>query len=365
MYRSHFRVEDAADQLQNNVRCARAQTAALHWQRHPGAEVPPGGSEALSKESNMTADQRRKARWVAIRSGIVLGLVSLTACGDRVREFTKPDDSGVNRQYVVGAAAAALDANGQFKLTARRTWKRPELTEGDARRLALLYIRKFPRTNAAYYEELHGAAIDFDELYLCGRVFYAMSPYEDPDSSMPEGMVNAIASHWLFTFCRPGGIPVISTALAATATRLDFSDPSTQRGSEIFSIGIPAGKTGFALPERAVEQLATASGHRVSTVPELVQRGLGTAPQSAQWRLGLDGPVSATDGAGTRIQRVVLYVGRALRSWDIEIYDGTLASAGDPAEEVRDRDGRVYFLVRAGNMPRAFVRVQVLGGNAP
>lgn len=135
-----------------------------------------------------------------------LALAAIAACRDATFPAA-PRAFAVDRSSVTGAAAAALNSEGFVDLSPQRAWSRTELTEMGAKALADAYVRDFVPTLPAWFERHRGADIDFTSLQACGRAFYAATPYEEPDVSMPVAVVNAIASRWLFSYCDRPNVP--------------------------------------------------------------------------------------------------------------------------------------------------------------
>lgn len=289
----------------------------------------------------------------------------LLACHD-APNVTPPNTAGTSRAYLTGAAADALDPEGYFRLQSSSGWKRTELTEAQAEQFAEVYIRKFAPTLPSYFERSHGAKINFAALNRCGRAFYGVSPYEEPLAGVDEGTLNGVASQWLFSYCGDDGLPIVSVAIAATATHLRIEDGSfarsSLRGNEILGSGIPRGTELPMSPERAVEMLAGAAGRRISQVPRLVLPGIPYYPQSARWELVVETAASIRTARGDVSAVSRFFVGRALKEWNTEIAHGVAQSDDAPTDAIVLASGQRLEFARVSGMPRAWERIEFIGG---
>jgi len=297
------------------------------------------------------------------RAALALACTVTAGCQDQA-SIVPPDDSGINRAFVTGAAAAALDADGRFALESAGTWARAELTESQAVVLTDYYARKLAPTLPSYFERSHGQPIDFAQLRQCGRVYYAASPYLEPPSSTPRALVNTLSPRWLVTYCDGNELPALSVSVASTATSLRLLegsiDPASEVGMEFEADGIPAGAATPMAPERAVERLAQEARRRVATVPRLVLPGFPYVAATARWQLDLETPVEAHGGSGTRIERR-FFVGWALREWRLETATGAPPVAGQSEHVILPSGERITFSRRPGE-PRSFEAVSFGGG---
>ena len=268
----------------------------------------------------------------------------------------------MSRTYVTGAAASALNADGRFELTARRSWSRAELSEAEAATLADVYVRTFVPTLPGWYERAHGGAIDFESLRRCGRTFYGESPYEEPTAELPEGLINAIASRWFFSYCN-ADVPKVSVAVAASATHLRMVkgkiDPMSRKGGEFDAEGIPRGETAPLSPESAAEWLAKESGKRVASVPRLILPGIGYYAGTGRWLLELEGPVISRGEAGERRSDRAFFVGRSLKTFEREISRSEGRSRA--ADSIRGENNRLFVLGRKIGHQARWERVSVGG----
>jgi hypothetical protein len=295
-----------------------------------------------------------RARFVQV----AVATLTLSACDQR--SVAPPIETGLNRAFVTGDAAAALDADGRFVLSFAKSWSRPELTEAEARRFGDVYVTQFVPTLPGFFERSHGQSIDFASLRSCGRAFYALSPYVEPSADVIQAFVNQVSPRWLFTYCNASGLPSVSVGVAATATHLTINngtlDRRSLRGGEFQASGIPAGSWVPLTPEEAVARLSEQSRRRISAVPRLVLPGMPYVAQSSRWQLDLETAAPARSASGSVLERR-FYVGWAFREWKIETSRGRSRAPGDMEEEVTLPSGQVVLLVRASGVPRAFESV--------
>ncbi|HEU4996405.1 MAG TPA: hypothetical protein VFT29_16420 [Gemmatimonadaceae bacterium] len=287
----------------------------------------------------------------------MLVFIPLLAGGCRDAEnLTRPDNTGVDRAHVTGAAAAALDADGQFVLPALSSgWSRTELGEAEAAALADAYVRVYAPTLPSWFERVHGAKIDFAALRRCGRVFYALSPYVEPPMSTSQSLVNAVSSQWLFSYCDGRALPAVSVAVAAAATNLRFAgsriDPASLVGNEIDGSGIPMGMNVPISPEGAVERLAKESQRRISTVPRLLLPGVRFHPQVARWELATETPVATTNSDGQSRSDRLFFLGSNVRSWDVVVYRSRAQSADSLSDALIRANGDTVRFQRRSDVP--------------
>ena len=273
------------------------------------------------------------------------------ACGENT---PLSGEGNLLRSHLTGAAAAALDANGQFVLDQSPAWQREELDAAAAESLSDVYVRTFAPTAASLFERAHGGPINFDNLTRCGRVLYGETPYEMPESNMPDALLNFAASRWFVSYC-DGALPVLSIAVAATATHVRIVngrfDPMSLRGGEFDKEGIPRGSTAPMSPEAGATLLANESGRRIAAVPRLILPGVGYFAQSGRWLLELESPVSSEASNGRSRAETRYFVGRSLRTWDLELSRAENRERG--ADTLRGPGGVVYaFVRRAGHRAR-------------
>jgi len=248
----------------------------------------------------------------------VLGLaVFLSAsCSDSSESTADPTLEGIYAS-VVGPALSGLDQNGVFQLTPAAPVSPQEIREGEARDLAIAYVKTFGPFMRAALEKQHGRPIDFQALVVCGRAFYAETPYEPfPDEVADFGtpLRTVYGSWWIFGFCNERGQLQISEAVPAiTRARIVDGQLRDLSGTDQFMRGVPQGwdsPVGLS-PERAVVRAATRTARKVKAVPRLIASDLQQGiPQSALWRLELDRAASLVRrGTGEAVEAQTVYVG--------------------------------------------------------
>ena len=288
----------------------------------------------LSPASYWRPGRRAGTARTWLRAVRTCALVSVAAsCGDRGSPV-EPGAAGVDRSWVIGAAAAALDARGRFVLPAAPE-ATGELSRAQATALGAAYVTTFgPAGLLDAWEQDQGAAIDVAQLRPCPRTVYAATPYVAPADDVLVQIRRYVGAQWLVSLCDPAGASVVSVAVSALATdvRVEGGRIVTQPVQAFFSVGIPAavGEVPFA-PAAAVDLAARATGRRITEVPVLVRAPIPYAAQVAKWRLVLDGPVWVRGTrSGVRRQVTELYVGFG-ESWHT-----TALQSPDPSAAARD-----------------------------
>ena len=155
---------------------------------------------------------------------------------------------------------------------------------------------------------------------------YAQSPFDAPPEEMPAPFQRPYGPWWLVTLCA-GGVPTVSLAVSAWATDLSIVEGKLRfpffSGNEFFPVGIPVGHVGEfpSAPETAASTVASRSGRRITSVPELIMpyRESGI-PQSARWRMSLESPSNAVASGSSDPLMNVRFAGVARsRSSDLQV----------------------------------------------
>jgi hypothetical protein len=237
------------------------------------------------------------------RLGIVTAtyalLVAEAACEQR-GSLSEPPQRSAIAAFVTGAAAAALQPNGQFS---RQVATSPDgslmVSEARASTLAVAFVRTFGRSLQPAWEHQRGAPVDLAALTVESRVYFAHSPYGAFPSGFHPAMRKAYGPYYLVTF-ESGGSPTLEVAVSAYNTDIGINDRGLIllpkfSGMDFMSYGIAAGENGYRPlgPEDAVNLAYTATGARVTTAPELVLPGVKYSPFLAAWRLSLEKDVHA------------------------------------------------------------------------
>lgn len=261
--------------------------------------------------------RRTRLSWIALL--VAAGSAAAAGCASGP---TAVDVPTVSRDWVTGAAAAALGADGRFMLPGPREPRPLEISEASARAQAVGWARlvgALPTDGSTDWfapggsglERDHGAKISFAQLRDCGRAIYTESAYGPLPPGAPRAMLNGFGAYWIVRLCSPAGdVPVVlavaaTSALVVTEGTLQPSAAAASTGNEFRSAATPLG-TSFARafplePEAAVAFVYRRTGRRVSEVPVYVQRVADGRPdpiypQFGYWRITLEEPVR---GVGT------------------------------------------------------------------
>ena len=255
-------------------------------------------------------------RWGTPRASraALAALLVLAAC---------TSDDGVNAppkrltpEFVTGAAAEALQQDGRFTFAPAVTQPRDQLTEAQARTIALHFVRVMAPYLNDSWNRYHGAAVVATALKACDRALYAATPYVSITGNTSELTRRTFGPHWVVPLCVPGGPPQVVVAFSSQATELvttPSSAPTPWERAAITAFGVPRTAASWMYnPEQATAYVFRQTGRRVRSVPELVMSPMPISPVLVRWRVDLEGPVSVVGGqsAATR-QRATLFVGFA------------------------------------------------------
>ena len=229
----------------------------------------------------------------------------------------------VSRDWVTGAAAAALGPDGRFVMPAPRSPAPLEISEASARAQAVGWARMIAQMTPAGgiqsfapgsglefapggtgLERDYGGKIPFAQLRDCGRALYAESGYAPVPETAPRFVLNGFGSYWIIRLCAPAGDAPIVLAVSTTSEfvvsdgRLRPSPSATAMGNEFRSVAIPRATPAYPLePEAAVAIAFRTTGLRVSEIPVFVQRVADYGrpdpfvPQAGRWHVTLESPV--------------------------------------------------------------------------
>jgi len=280
------------------------------------------------------AEQRDRRRQSVLRIVVTLMLV-VAACTDDITRPTLPALSTV----VTGAAAAALQANGQFELPAAPPGM---VTDSQARALSAAFVRMFGVFFVDFWEHDDRAGpIDLATLRVCGRSYYARSPYEPLPSSASFVLRQTYGSYWLTSLCGVNGNAQVSVAVPAVDTQFHVDSVGYITGiagidsARFLPVGIAPGFSVPPSPESAVREVAQWTGRRVVEVPELVLQPPSYFPQLAKWRVQLGVPADFTElgdttqlllsevyfGSGHVLQRMGLWFEQACGPAQFPVFD--------------------------------------------
>ena len=273
----------------------------------------------MSTPVNIAEVRRAFHGLVSLVSLVVAGAIccAVVDCSDLVSATHPPNITA----FVVGAAAAALEPDGTFRLADPPAGM---VAPSQARALAAAYIRDVGIFFVASWELDHGGGrIDYIHLSPCGRTFFANSPYAAVASSTGLSIRQRFSSSLLTTFCSSSGDPEVSVGVPVidTTLRIDADGHIVNLGqANFFSGGVPPGVALPQVPEEVVENVAKQTNRRVAQVPELIEPPFPYAPQLAKWRIELESPMTfrKLHGDTTHIALSEVYFG----------YGATVASKG-------------------------------------
>lgn len=194
------------------------------------------------------------------------------------------------------------------------------ISELQAKRLALAYLRTFGQSFKPWLDAGRGASLELASLVAHPRVQFAQSPYAKlPRDDVHPSYRRLFGPYYLVTLL-DNGTPAVQIAVSALATEYAIGPTGLLMsphftGNDFFARAVPVDGSAPPLsPEEAVELAATASGARVQAAPELVLVGSDYSPAFAKWRLELETPVTVKDGDGRLRTTRTLLVGSEKRS---------------------------------------------------
>lgn len=220
------------------------------------------------------------------------------------------------QRHLAAGAAASLGPDGRFALAAPSApGNRPIITPERAGELALAALRTWGPSLLPSLQKQAGRSFDLATLRVDPRILFARTPYgRFPDGYHP-AFSRAYGPYYLVTL-RSGGDAVLQVSVAAynEAARVDekgLVHRPQDTGAEFFIEAIPAdGRLQLVSPEAAVDEVARATGARVTATPELVRLEMPYSPAVSAWKVTLDRevPVQAR-GKGTTHRVRELFVG--------------------------------------------------------
>lgn len=246
------------------------------------------------------------SRCTTLVSAKLLAACLLAAC---TSEGRGPDrlvgPRGDASEFVVGAAAEALDPDGRFRLAPPERTRPDAINESRATAIAAAWVQTFGPLKLSTLEAQHGASINLATLRPCERVLYAESAFEPLPQDYDPLYHRQYGPWWLLAFC-DGSRPVLSVAVSAYASHIDVIGGKLQlpkvRGMDVYLSAVGADWDGAVpdSPERAVRRVAERTATRISEVPLLITPDPTQArPQAATWRLRTERPVRASGRAAS------------------------------------------------------------------
>lgn len=282
-----------------------------------------------------------------VRYGPLVSLALLAAACAKDSAWT-PVSRSETQSSVTGAAAAALDESGRFRLPSEVTNPEGHLSQDAAESIALRFVHEFGRFNHARWQQEHGSPIDLARLTICDRAFLVGSAYRIPPDA-PEELQNSLGSRWIVSLCEGTSRPAVTLSFAARLTTLLTNDrvafiQAVPRGGFV-SVGIPlhVGSTVPASPEEAVVRVSQFSGRRVAEIPTLVRPAHPQSDLLSRWSTALESevPVRFASGGTTSTGSLLVGFGSDFKSRGVFARGG---GAPQPTLVMKDREGRDWVL---------------------
>lgn len=277
-----------------------------------------------------------------LRVGVFLtaGSAFSVACRDGPTEPGVPQYVRVRPEWVIGEAADALDPiSGQFRLPDPHP---AYVGLPSAETLAVAVARFYGDPNQvgngpSVVQQDRGGPIDFNELQVCSRAIYSVSPFGEFPPEVPGPTRRAWGSAWAIALCGKDataqlsiGVPDHPMDVRVVNGKIVFRQFG---GGEDFSaVGVPYRyPLGLPLtPEEAVAEVVQLTGRVVTRVPvgfnQHDNRGIGQFPLCASWKVEVDQAVSVrSEASGVAAQTRELFVRRAPACFSdsIAIYTAT------------------------------------------
>jgi hypothetical protein len=252
----------------------------------------------------LTGERARSlARPVTFLS-MVLG-PTIVGCFDAL-PVTEPV-SRLTPSQVTPALARSLTSDGRFILPASVVNPSGELTEGQAKAIAIRYVRDLAPSLGSSWSADHGADVQAKSLAPCDRALYAANPYSTlAGAKLSEITVRTFGPHWVVPMCG-GARPQMVVSFSSLATELPTSVSANQlvpwERADIRSFGIPSGVPGSLFsPEGAAQRAFAVAGKRVRAIPSLIMNPMPASPVLVRWQVELEAPITVK-GARSAVAR--------------------------------------------------------------
>lgn len=198
-------------------------------------------------------------------------------------------------------AKSQLDAHGKFVLASAGTG---EISESDAKRLAMAWWRSTVGFVTPVVERDRGAEVHEDDLEACPRAYLALSAYEPSSAGLDPLIQRMTGSRWLVGLCYGNvqEVLVAVSALAGDARERDgrIEDPGLHN---FFVFGVPVGSRVPFSPEDAAIAAAVHAGARVAAPPRLLLRTRPYSAANAVWDIELENEVLLRGVSGSSPRR--------------------------------------------------------------
>lgn len=228
------------------------------------------------------------------RVSLALPVSMFVACRSDLATVS-PSPTPQIASYLSGAAASALQSNGQFAPDGGESPDgSPMISASRAQVLAMAYLRLAGRTYHAMWERQRGAPIDLSTLSVGSRVYFAHTPYGAFPPGFHPALRKTYGPYYLVTLLSAGE-PVIVMAVSAYNTDVVIDSKGQLilpafGGMEFEHEGLPVNGASYRpqSPEEAVATLASESHTRIVTVPKLMMRGSDISPSLAVWQMDIE-----------------------------------------------------------------------------
>lgn len=267
--------------------------------------------------SNALQDGRAQPDGRAARVGICSAVgalaVMLAACSN-TDPLTQPA-LRVTPQNVTPAIAATLTPDGRFVLPAAVVNPPGQLSEAQAKAIALRFVKDVARLKVNTWSQEHGSPVQPGEFTVCDRALYAATPYASFDGgNLSEVTVRTFGPHWVVPLCGRSQDLEVVVSFSALATELaDHVGAGVMpwERANALAFGIPLGSNAAMYsPEGAALHAFQAGGKRVNSVPELEMTPMPQVPALVRWRLDLEAPIAVTGGhSGVTRERGTIFIG--------------------------------------------------------
>jgi hypothetical protein len=221
---------------------------------------------------------------------------------------------------VTGAAAEHLHpTTGFFPALDRSAASGDTMSAQRAIQLAAAFLNTFARYQRGRIEFEHGAPIDFGNLRVGARAYFAHSPFEY-DGALPAPSRNILGPYYLVHVTSADQVVAVIGIAALASNALVGQDGFVRfsegwSGNEFVFRGVPASISPAipVAPEEAVRTVYNTTQTRVVAVPRLIlpgmaESGLLWARWLPRWQVELEREIPVTTQAGRKLRVRELFV---------------------------------------------------------